>query len=126
MTVDILLDIISAHCILVQAVEFRATSATQLAPATLLIENHLRAIPHHFGRFSGDLGPEIKFILLLVGFQSPLLFDNFISPLSIVDQKLLRWRVPFLLIVLNLMSVDLWLEGKAIDFLATLLAPSIA
>ena len=80
------LNVIPTHCILVQAFEFGGTPATDITAPALLIKDHLRAITHHFGRFTRDLRLEVKLRIFLFSLGSALIVDNFVTSLAIIDE----------------------------------------
>ena len=126
MAVDILLNVISAHSILVQALKFGTTFSTNIASTALLFKDHLRTITHHFGRLPRDLWLKVELVFFLLLLESSLLLDDFISAFAIIDEEFFRWGVTSLLDMLHLLIIDLWLESHPIDLLAALLAASIA
>ena len=122
--VDVHLTLVSAHCILVQAIEFSGAFPAHFATPASLFE-YLRAVAHDFGRLSGDLGLEIILFSFFVGFERALKAQNFVTTLAIVDQELLCGNFSALLDTF-LANISGRLERQAVHFLPKLLAASVS
>lgn len=122
--VDVHLTLVSADCILVQAIELSGAFSAYFAASTSLFE-YLRAVAHDFGRLSGDLGLEIVLFSFFVGLERALKAQDFVTTLAIVDQKLFSWHFSSLLNTF-LASISGWLESQAVYFLPKLLAASVS